>query len=265
MSRYETLNTELISLRCRQTTSCLIPGICVGVFTGVLMSEQQTGMVMLIAGVVATVISTVMFHFMWQYIFPAYNRWCERASQLLIELAQIRAKMTAVFAKYPNRQKGQQFKTAYELAGKALSQLEESLTVGMHRENREVFVTVFLVNKIAVRVTAAIGSPYRCSAADNPVHWPTHVVRLKCDSIRQYHNHPEYNGCTRPSPTDFRSARTLSETLGSHAAKLRSFVICWNAIGECKIIEYDTDGCSWLHAEYDASAEKIIAVDMQPE
>ncbi len=228
------------------------------------MNEQQTAFAILMAGAVATVAVAIILHFAWQYIFPTYARWSERASQLVTELAQIRAKMAALFAKYPKRQKGQQFKKAYDLASKGLPHLEESLAVGMHREEREVFVTAFMRNQIAVRVTASIGSPYRCSASDNPAQWASHVERHECDSIRQYHNHPVHNGTTRPSPTDFCSARSLREVLGCHGSKLRSFIICWNAIGEWKIIEYEPDGRSWLHSEFDASAEQIVAADVLP-
>jgi hypothetical protein len=33
---------------------------------------------------------------------------------------------------------------------------------------------------VAVRVTASIGSPYQCAAADNPARWAEHVDRPKC-------------------------------------------------------------------------------------
>ena len=53
-----------------------------------------------------------------------------------------------------------------------------------HRERREVFVTAFMRAGVAVRVTASIGSPYKCAAADNPARWAQHVDRLGCDQIR---------------------------------------------------------------------------------
>ena len=124
----------------------------------------------------------------------------------------------------------------------------------MFRERREVFVTAFMRQGIAVRVTASIGSPMRCSAADNPARWKEHVERLGCDEIRQYHNHPVHNGHTAPSRTDIRTSKTLRKLLSPHGHRLRSLIICWNAAREWKVFEHDTTGRHWLHFEFDAAA-----------
>jgi hypothetical protein len=106
---------------------------------------------------------------------------------------------------------------------------------------------------VAVRVTASIGSPYKCAAADNPVRWAEHVERLGCDEVRQYHNHPAYHGDTRPSSRDFRTSGSLRVLLGSHGPKLKSLIICWNQLREWKIFEHDDDARHWLCHEFDAS------------
>ena len=152
------------------------------------------------------------------------------------------------------RQQGEHFKKAYELAGRPLRELEEALSVGMFRERREVFVTAFMRQGIAVRVTASIGSPMRCSAADNPARWKEHVERLGCDEIRQYHNHPVHNGHTAPSRTDIRTSKTLRKLLSPHGHRLRSLIICWNPAREWRVFEHDTTGRHWLHFEFDAAA-----------
>ena len=259
MSRFEVLNQELMTLRSRQAICSLVPGVGIGILIGVAVGERQSAFSGVVSGIGATIAAAVILHFAWRSVFPTYARWSERTSQLLSELEEIRARMAAVFAKYPDRRKGQQFKKAYDLTGKTLRELEESLSVGMHREGREVFVTAFMRNDIAVRVTAAIGSPYRCSASDNPEHWSSHVDRHECDEVRQYHNHPDRNGTTSPSPTDFSTAESLRKILCFHSSKLRSFVICWNIIGEWKIIEYEPSGRSWLHSEFDAAASQSHA------
>jgi hypothetical protein len=123
----------------------------------------------------------------------------------------------------------------------------------MYREQREVFVTAFMRRGVAVRVTASIGSPYCCSAADNPARWRDHIERLGCDEIRQYRNHPVHNGSTSPSPTDVKISESLKVLLGPHNAKLRSLIICWNSIREWKVFEYDEAGRYWIHFEFDAA------------
>lgn len=262
MSRYEIIKKELKTLRVRQFVSCLGPSVCVGTILGLLMNERWQVAYILSTFVFTTIVTCIIFHFLLQHIAPAYARWSVRIRQIITEMEQIKVKIAQIFSNYPERPKGQQFKIAYKLANKQLQQMEETLAVGMYREQREVFVTAFMANQIAVRVTASIGSPYRCSASDNPAKWPFHIEKNECDSIRQYHNHPVHDGNTIPSPTDFKTSRLLQKILGPHSAKLRSFIICWNEIGEWKIIEYDANGHFWLHTEYDAFAEQVIEVNM---
>lgn len=187
-------------------------------------------------------------------MFRTYRQWSDRSAEIVAEIARLRGRVVASFDKYEARGKGERFKTAYDLSGKSVRELEEALAVGMYRERREVFVTAFMRRGVAVRVTASIGSPYRCSAADNPATWENHVDRLSCDEIRQYHNHPVHNGKTRPSPADFRTSRSLKSLLGPHGTKLRSLIVCWNGIREWKIFEHDDKGRYWLHFEFDAAA-----------
>ena len=261
MTRFEMLSRELNILHLRRAICCIGPGIAVGILIWYAMDEQRSEFAGLIAvGTVA--VASVVFHLAGRYLFPAYARWCARASDIVSELSEIRAKMRALFARHPKRQKGQQFKMGYKLRGNALEELEESLSIGMYREEREVFVTAFMRDQIAVWVTASIGSRYQCEARDDPGRWADHVEELGCDSIRQYHNHPAHDGTTRPSPTDLRSERSFRKVLGPHADKLRSFIICWNTIGEWKIIEYQPDGRCWFHSEFDASAKKIPAAEV---
>jgi hypothetical protein len=168
------------------------------------------------------------------------------------EIHNIRRQVDSIFSKYRKRTKGEQFKKAYCLSGKTLYDLEEALSVGMYREGREIFVTAFMRKGVTVRVTASIGSPYRCSSADNPGKWKYHYARLGCDQIRQYHNHSVHNGKTEPSQADYKMSKVLESILCG--IEFRSFIICWNAIREWKIIEYSGNGKSWLHFEYDAAA-----------
>jgi hypothetical protein len=194
-----------------------------------------------------------LLHHVWRVTFAGYREWTDRSRQISAEIVQLRARVATIFEKYRERRKGEHFKAAYELTGKSVVELQEALAIGMFRERREVFVTAFMRAGVAVRVTASIGSPYRCAASDNPARWADHVERLGCDEVRQYHNHPVHKGDTRPSSTDFQTSRSLRLLLGLHGAKLRSLIICWNAIHEWKVFEHDDETRRWLCYEFDAA------------
>lgn len=202
---------------------------------------------------VGLVVAACLFHYAWKALFRSYRQWSERSARIVAEIAELRGRVSAIFDKYRERHKGERFKAAYELTGKSLSELEEALSVGMYRERREIFVTAFMRGRVAVRVTASIGSPYRCAAADNPARWAGHLERLGGDEIRQYHNHPVHTGKTSPSLTDFKTSRKLKAVLGPHGARLRSLIICWNALREWKVFEYDDQHRHWLGYEFDVS------------
>jgi hypothetical protein len=205
-------------------------------------------------GLAALMVLPLILHWLWRLTVPRYRIWSNRSTVIRAEIAGLKKRITVVFDKYRVRQKGQQFKQVYSLAGRPVRDLEEALSVGMFRERHEVFVTAFMRDGVAVRVTASIGTPFRCRAADNPARWKDHVARLGCDEIRQYHNHPEHSGSTVPSKTDIRSSGAIRRLLGPHGSKLRSLIICWNDLREWKIFEYDEAGRHSLHFEFDAGA-----------
>jgi hypothetical protein len=245
VSRYEALRNELGPLKARQAGALAAPTI----FTAVLLAMAAG----LLAGVAALAVLPFALHRLWRLTLPAYRAWSDRAAQISAEIAELRQRITAIFEKYRERHKGERFKQAYELNGRAIQDLEEALSVGMYRERREVFVTAFMRRGVAVRVTASIGSPFRCSASDDPARWAGHLERLGCDELRQYHNHPVHDGLTHPSRVDVRTSRSIKTILGPHGAKLRSLIICWNGVREWKVFEYDDAGRHWLHSEFDAA------------
>jgi hypothetical protein len=205
-------------------------------------------------GLAALIVLPLFLHLLWRLTVPAYRVQSDRLSIVRAEIAGLKTRIAAVFDKYRERERGEHFKQVYGLSGRPVRELEEALSVGMFREQREVFVTAFMRDGVAVRVTASIGTPFRCRAADNPARWKDHVARLGCDEIRQYHNHPEHNGSTIPSKMDIRSSGTIRRLLGPHGSKLRSLIICWNDLREWKVFEYDENGRHALHFEFDAGA-----------
>lgn len=250
MTRYELLHEELKKIRIIQFALFLTPAVIIGTVVG--NSVKSTFPVGISITIIAIAIfgSAFLFHQLWRVLFLGYARLCVRANTINSEIRDISKKVDSRFSKYRERVKGEQFKKAYRLSGKALYDLEEALSVGMNREDREIFVTSFIRKGVAVRVTASMGSPYRCSPADSPGKWKYHYERLGCDQIRQYHNHSVHNGKTRPSYMDYKTSKVFENSL--KGIEFRSFIICWNAIREWKIIEYNGSGKFWLFFEFDS-------------
>lgn len=248
MSRYEKLRNDQRRLRAQQIPAVMVPAMG----GALLVAWYGDGSASLLTGLAALLLLPLVLHWSWFCILPAYRSRADRLATIGAEIAGLKRCMAAVFDKYRTRRKGERFKQVYDLAGRSVHDLEEALAIGMFRERREVFVTAFMRDGMAVRVTASIGTPFRCRAADNPARWKDHATRLRCDEIRQYHNHPDHGGSTVPSKTDIRSAGAIRKLLGPHGGKLRSLLICWNELREWKVFEYDEAGRHSLHFEYDA-------------
>jgi DNA repair protein RadC len=182
-----------------------------------------------------------------------YRRFSRTYSELKATTRGLSEQVQKIYDAHPPRRKGKQFKTAYALNGRDLADFERAMAIGMKFEAKEVFVTAFLRQGKVVRVTASIGSPFRCSAADNPRLWSGHYLRLGCDEIRQYHNHPDYRNHSEPSRQDRRSNAQLQGILEPSDIKLQSFVVYWNEIGEWRTLRYDSNQLTKLEFAYDAS------------
>ena len=251
-SRFDQIHHEYSGLQRRQA---LVLGPC-AVLAAAAVVPQADSWAATMGALLATLVGVPMvLHRVLPLFLPPYRTWAQRAGAIKLELAGLRAHMAAVFGKYRERAKGERFKQAYDLSGRSVRDLEEALAVGMFREGREVFVTAFMRGGVAQRVTASIGSPFRCSAADDPAKWGGHVERLGCDEIRQYHNHPHHHGHTRPSATDARSTGQLQRLLGPHRSKLCSLIICWNGLQEWRVFQYDAEGQYALHFAFDAALD----------
>lgn len=232
----------------RQGIAVMLPATATALLS---IPATETGVARLVVALGSLIVLPLIFHRIWRIISPTYRTWSDRSAHIRLEIADLQRRMVTVFNKYRERYKGERFKQAYDLTGRSVRDLEEALSIGMFRERREVFVTAFIRGGVAVRVTASIGSPYRCSAADNPNRWKDHIERLGCEEIRQYHNHPVHSGRTGPSPLDIKTSGSLKMVLGRHSTKLRSLVICWNSLREWKVFEYDDTGRNSLHFEFD--------------
>jgi hypothetical protein len=252
MSHYELLYKELKKIRTKQFVSSLTPALIVGILVGSVARNTYPVGVSIAISVITIFGSAILSHQLWRTLSIGYASLCYRAKTITGEIHDIREQVDSIFSKYRERMKGEQFKKAYYLSGKTLYDLEEALSVGMYREGREIFVTSFMRKGVAVRCTASIGSPYRCSPSDKPGKWKYHYERLGCDQIRQYHNHSVHKGKTQPSYQDYKMSNLLESSFSG--IEFRSFIIYWNAIREWKIIEYNGNRKYWLYFEYDAAS-----------
>lgn len=262
LSLYERLGAEGSKLRGQQAFVLAGPtALMVAVAYGLANSASER----LLYVALALPLAPAIAHGVFLVVSRRYRAACQRSSVVRTELVRLEQALAARFDAFRMRRKGESFKKAYGLAGRDVTSLEEALAVGMYRERREVFVTAFMRSGVVVRVTASIGSLYRCRPADDPAKWRDHIVRLGCDEIRQYHNHPVHSGDTAPSAGDVRSSQQLGKLLGPHAPVLRSFIICWNQPGEWRIIEYDSRGRHWSYFRFDIARSTRIATDSEAE
>jgi hypothetical protein len=195
-------------------------------------------------------------NFVLKLISKKFRSLQNELGEIRIEINKLKSSVNEIYKKYRIRTKGEQFKKAYDLQGKFIRDCEERLAVGMNREKKEIFVTCFIKSGKVQRVTASIGSAFRCSASDDPRNWKKHIERLSCDEIRQYHNHPITNNRTHPSVVDHKSSKSLQEILGKHKDILRSYIIYWNEIREWRIMEYDSENKYWPEYEFDIAAQQ---------
>jgi len=252
VTRLETLHLELEEIdRGSSSASFRLFALVYFCLLLFVLSQVMSWAIYLVACMLLAPAISWIFNNAWE---PQQKRNKKR-SKICSEISRLRRNIDHVFQKYDAREKGETFKKAYSLQGRSQKDLEEALAVGMFHEKREVFVAAFMRNGIAVRITASIGSPYKCSASDNPKKWSFYLSKLRCTELRQYHNHPVHNGSTKPSLTDIRTSGMIQNLLGAQSNKLKSLIIFWNPHQEWKLLEYAANGKYWMSHEFDASNE----------
>jgi hypothetical protein len=252
MSRYDVLRKQknklqLLNQSIRMVPAVLLIGLAVAAMRDTLSPFFNVSLCCFGLLVLPNVVGLFL-----KWTFPNYRRLLAGLHKVELEIRYLASAIQAIYNKYPERMKGEQFKRIYGLAGKNIRECEERLAAGMSRERKEVFVTCFMRGEEVVRATASIGSLNRCSASDSPYLWKKHIERLGCTEIRNYHNHTVNNNRTAPSWMDHKTCSTIEQLLEKHGEKLRSYIIYWNQIGEWRILQYDA-GKHWLVYEHDAA------------
>lgn len=259
-STYERSKAQLGNLRLARFTALAIPSASIA-YAATELLQHQIATESFLVGFVPLLLSLFFVnHLLLGLVFPPYRSWLAESRLLVDKMNAIKENVRRLYAAYPPRTKGQLFKTAYSLNGKSIDEFETALAIGMRREDKEVYVTAFVRAGIVLRVTASIGSKYRCKPADDVHLWSGHVTRLGCDEIRQYHSHPVFDGETSPSKQDYVSTQYLDSILGPHSALVRHLLVFWNDIDEWKIIEYDIRATYWLSAYFDAAAGRCYRI-----
>lgn len=111
----------------------------------------------------------------------------------------------------------------------------------MFNEHREVSVTIFVRNNIAIRAAANLGNLSSVRTTDNILKWGKYARDNGCSVVRHYHNHPGRSTENGPSEQDLVFFENNKRRLDAAGTQFRCFIICWNIHWEWKMIEYGTD------------------------
>ncbi len=247
MSHFDKLYNEAAKIRQTHFTQNAVGSFAVALLACILIF----GPLGILISIPVAIFGGLFLHGIRKAASSSYAGECSRLAILGAEAEKLKKRVAEIYHRYPRRKHGERFKDAYELRGLSLHRLEEALAVGMHHEQREIFVTCFMRQGIAERVTATIGSPRRCSNSDDIAKWRNHFHRLGCDEILQYHNHPVTHNKTEPSQQDFHTTRYFTRILGDVAPSCHSLLLYWNQALEWRVIEYDDAGQHRLIREFD--------------
>ena len=199
-SRFDELRDSSHAISWRLWKYRIVPVLVVVVGSVFLGESLGGGVVALVGFFVAAFAARTIVDAILKAVSVRFTSLCSTLSQIETEIARLRKAMQRLMAAHPTRRKHDQFKVTFNIKGRTISDLEKVLAIGMHKERKEVYVTAFIRDGVAVRVTAAIGSARSCRGADDKNLWREHIQRLRCDEIRHYHNHPDYSNRTTPSP-----------------------------------------------------------------
>jgi hypothetical protein len=252
-SRFDELRDSSHAISWRLWKYRIVPVLVVVVGSVFLGESLGGGVVALVGFFVAAFAARTIVDAILKAVSVRFTSLCSTLSQIQTEIARLRKAMQRLMAAHPTRRKHEQFKVTFKLRGRTISDLEKVLAIGMHKERKEVYVTAFIRDGVAVRVTAAIGSARSCRGADDKNLWREHIQRLRCDEIRHYHNHPDYSNRTTPSPTDFRHASYIEGLLTPSGVTVSSYVVYWNQIGEWRLLKYNGEGNHLVHSVFDVN------------
>src|SRR5580765_4525426 len=117
---YEALHTEINQLRTKRIFALAVPAtIIAALVSHEAISTGFSGRWVLVT-LAAFLLSLLALHPLEKAIFPIYRQWWDRSTEIAGEIQRLRTIVTAVFEKYREREKGEQFKIAYNLVGKTL-------------------------------------------------------------------------------------------------------------------------------------------------
>lgn len=73
---------------------------------------------------------TYVVHLLRLVFSPSYRHERAGVKKIGAKMQEIRGKVESIFQSVPPREKGPQFKKAYDLTGKSLAELEQTLAIG---------------------------------------------------------------------------------------------------------------------------------------
>lgn len=213
--------------------------------------------------IVAIPIPSLIIYELVIVIFDSYNSTSkdehDQIKAIRREIKGFEQKMLSLYEAFPRRSKGARFKNFHELKSSTVDQIEELLPKAMHNEHREVSVTIFVRNNIAIRAAANLGNLGSVRPTDNVFKWGKYARDNACSEVRDYHNHPGRSTNFGPSDQDLVFFENNNRRIGAEGVVFRCFIICWNAHWEWKLMEYGTENpCGLIVKEYDVVEDQVL-------
>jgi len=252
-TRYERLAAECAVLRWQLLPPQLLCGALAAIVTHYAGTALSLGGLRIPVLLISFLVGTALGGRVCEAISPWYRKQAGALRNIRAEIAALSKRVANLYASFPTRPLGSQFKKHYDLNAKGIRELEHLLAMGMRNERREVWVAAFCRGQEVARVTATMGSRRRCRPSDDVSRWPARARELACSEIRQYHNHPGSYRRTSPSEQDRVSSRALEKLVDGSGIRLRSYLVFWNEIGEYRILEYDCRNLEQVVCVFDAA------------
>jgi len=186
-------------------------------------------------------------------IFSNYRIRRKKEFELVDKIEKLKQKINETINSFKKREKGQQFKKAYNFIGYDICKFENNLAFAMLLEKKEVWVVALCKKNTVVKVLATIGSVHSCKPSADLKKIKEYAKNNDCDEIRHYHNHPIYKNRTEPSPPDIAFNKNYCDYLLEMKDIFKTFIIFWNAIYEYRILEYFDNGKSKIYYFFDIS------------
>jgi ribosomal protein L20A (L18A) len=187
--------------------------------------------------------SILLFYYLTIFLkfIPLANKLYSNYTKYQQQVDSIEQEVKKLYDSVNNRKKGSLFKKHYNLTEKSINDFEKILSIATWKEQKEIYVTALCKNDIVAKVYATIGSKYKCRPSFNVRKIVDIAESIRCEEVREYHNHLVCENIAKPSDKDILSLKTMNSFFSGSKIKYRCFIIYWNQILEYRVIEYNEE------------------------